>query len=197
MDIYKVLKKQKKSYIRFMLFMGFIFLLLPAIVYITKRFNAFFITYLVIVEILILAVMISRYYDEYLKYEDDDDKLIISIAGGKIKYRIFRDKIAIVHTIANDRYFDIMIITKSKVRNKKLRILTPKILNKYPSVEKQYRKVKMPDEGEYYYFIIRRGGAKKYLLLEYLFTNCLDAIFTDEAIKNIKEYRKSNKVKHL
>ena len=195
MDIYKVLKKQRKSYKRFMLFMGFIFLLLPVVLWISKRFDLFFIIYICIIEIFIFMAVLIIYNEEYLKFHVNEDKLTVAIAGGRIKYRILCSKVAIIHTIPEEKNFDILIITKSKFRNKRLRIVTKKVLDKFKDVEHYYNKVKMPNEGEYYYFLVRRGGAKKYLLLDTLFKYCMNAVYTENSIQHIKEYRKSNKSK--
>lgn len=194
MDINKVLKKQRKSYIRFMLSMGFIFLLLPMVLWLTKQINTFFLGYLAVNEVLILSLMIMRYNEEYLKSEIISDKIAISILGGRVKYKIAYSKVALVHTIPHDKNFDILIITKSNFRNKRMRVVTKKTLEKYPDIDKHYRKIKMPESGSYYYFIVRRGGAKKYLLLDLLYKYSVSAIFTENAVNNIKEYRNLNMV---
>ncbi len=61
MDIDKVLKKQRKSYKRFMLSMGFIFIILPIVLLIAKQINIFFIIYLCVIESLILFSVLMRY----------------------------------------------------------------------------------------------------------------------------------------
>lgn len=193
MDIDKVLKKQRKSYRRFMLSMGFVFLLLPIVMLIAKQFNIFFIGYLCVVEGLILISVLIKYNEEYLKFAVNESKICIAILGGRIKYKISYNKVAVIHTIPQERYFDILIIAKSKFRNKKMRVVTQKVLEKFPGVERHYVKVKMPTDGDYYYFVIRRGGIKKYILLDLLFKYCVGAIFTENSIEYIKEYRKSNK----
>ena len=187
MDIYKVLKKQKKSYTRFMLSMGFIFLLLPLVLYITRRFDLFFIIYLCVIEALI------RYNEDYLKFEVDHDKLMVSICGGRIKYRILSSKVVIVHTIPEEQNFNIILVTKSQFRNKRIKVITQRVIDKYKGLEEYYKKINKPDDGYYYYFIIKKGGAKKYLLLDVLYKYCLDALFTENAVENIKQFRNSNK----
>lgn len=194
MDIDKVLKKQKKSYKRFMLSMGFIFIVLPTVLFITRQINIFFIIYLGIVEGLIFFSVVIRYNEEYLKFEVYEDKMVIAILGGRIKYKIHCNKVVIIHTIPQEKYFDILIITKSKFRNKRLRIVTNKVLDRFPDIGKHYTKVKMPNDGDYYYFVVKRGGIKKYMLLDLIFKYCVSAVFTENAIMHIKEYRKQNKI---
>lgn len=193
MDIYKVLKKQKKSYTRFMLSMGFIFLLLPLVLYITRRFDLFFIIYLCVIEALIFISVIIRYNEDYLKFEVDHDKLMVSICGGRIKYRILSSKVVIVHTIPEEQNFNIILVTKSQFRNKRIKVITQRVIDKYKGLEEYYKKINKPDDGYYYYFIIKKGGAKKYLLLDVLYKYCLDALFTENAVENIKQFRNSNK----
>lgn len=195
MDIYKVLKKQRKSYKRFMLSMGFIFLLLPLVLYITRRFDLFFIIYLCVIEALIFMAVIIRYNEDYLKYEIDHDKLMVSLAGGRIKYRILSGKVVIVHTIPEENYFNIVLVTKSQFRNKRIKVITKRVIDKYKGLEEYYKKINKPNDGYYYYFVIRKGGAKKYLLLDVLYKYCLNALFTENAVEYIKEYRNSNKNK--
>ncbi|WP_242946917.1 hypothetical protein [Clostridium haemolyticum] len=71
MKINKAIRKQKKSYKRFMLTMSFIFLLLPSVLYFSHEFYTFIIAYLVFIEVLIIIVMFIRLDKEYLKYKID------------------------------------------------------------------------------------------------------------------------------
>ncbi len=190
MDINKALKKQKKSYKRFMLSMGFIFILLPMVLFYSKKFNIFFIIYLLVTEFLIFQAMLIRYNENYLEFEQRDDRLFIETGILKIKYNIIIDKIAIVHAIPSDKYFNIMIITKSKFRNKRIYQIGPKFLRKQRTVAKYYSRVRFLEEDHIFYFIIRKGGIKKYILLEYLYKRCVNTVFTDSAVEIIKECRR-------
>ena len=196
MDIDKVLRKQKKSYKRFMLSMGFIFLLLPIVMYISERFNIFFIIYLMLIEALILFSMLIRYNEEHLNYYLEGNKLTIVTSGAKIRYNILTDKVTIVHAIAEEKYFNIMIVTKSKFRNKRLQHVDFKVLEKYSELDRVYNRIKMPDEGPYFYFIIKKGGIKKYLLLNLLYKYCVGATFTEAAVEKIKESIKHKEVRN-
>ncbi|EQB89310.1 hypothetical protein J2Z44_000874 [Clostridium punense] len=189
MDIDKVLRKQKKSYKRFMLSMGFIFVLLPIVLQLSGNFNMFFIFYLVLIETLIIFSMVIRHNEEYLVYKLEGTRLTIIVGARKRRYNISTEKVAIVHTIKNEKIFDLMIVTKSRFRNKRLGHLDFRVLEKYPEVEKVYNKVKMPEEGPYFFFIIRKGGMRKYLLLNLLYKYSSNAIFTESAVERIKETR--------
>lgn len=197
MDIDKVLRKQRKSYKRFMLSMGFIFVLLPIALYISRVFNIFFILYLMVVETLVLFSMLIRYNEEYLSYNINGTKLHIVTGATKIKYSISSEKVAIVHVLPNEKYFDLMIVTKSRFRNKRLHHLDFRVLERYPEVEKIYNKLKMPEEGPYYFFYVRKGGIKKYLLLNFLYKHCVSATFSESSVEKIKEVIKFKDKPHL
>lgn len=143
MDINKALKKQKKSYKRFMLSMSFIFILLPAVLFYFKKFNIFFIIYLLVTEFLIFQAMLVRYNEDYLEFEQKEDRLLIETGILKIKYNLIIDKIAIVHAIPSDKSFNIMIITKSKFRNKRIYQISPKFLRRHRTVAKYYNRVRL------------------------------------------------------
>ena len=40
-----------------------------------------------------------------------------------------------------------------------------------------------------YFYTVRTGGYKKYLLLEYLYKNCIHSIVSSSAIEEIKQCR--------
>ncbi|GAA0125895.1 hypothetical protein UT300019_17970 [Clostridium sp. CTA-19] len=189
MDIYKVLKKQKKSYKRFVLFMGFIFILLPAVLIYSKMLSAFFIGYLIILEILIFQLILIRYNEEHLHFKQVNKKIVIEVGVLRRKYTISTDKVAIIHTVKSVKSFEILIITKSRFRNKRLKHVDFRFLDKQKTISKYYNRVKLESDDPYFYFVIRKGGVKKYLLLDFLYRTCVGAAFTDEAIEKIKEYR--------
>lgn len=190
MNINKAIRKQKKSYKRFMLTMSFIFLLLPAILYFTHIFSAFFISYLVFIEFLIILVMFIKADKERLKFKIDTKmKIINGLWGGK--YVVPCDKVKMVHTYKEGKDLRIMVILRSKFRNPKIRIVGPQFIKKNKWIKKYYEELKSEDiYNQCYYFIIYKGGYTKYPLLDAIYRNCVQAYFTDDCIKRIKEYRK-------
>lgn len=129
MNINKAIRKQKKSYKRFMLTMSFIFLLLPAILYFTHIFSAFFISYLVFIEFLIILVMFIKADKERLKFKIDTKmKIINGLWGGK--YVVPCDKVKMVHTYKEGKDLRIIVILRSKFRNPKIRIVGPQFIKK-------------------------------------------------------------------
>jgi len=198
MNINKAIRKQKKTYKRFVLSMCFIFVLLPIILMGSKIINAFFVIYLVCIEIMIFIVVILRFNEEYIDFKLDGYKISIWCGITKVKFIIICKKVALVHVEGHGRDSAIVVITKSRFRNKKIYPVDIDFLKKYPYVAQMYKKIKilMPEEN-YFYFIINHGGFKKYILLDDLYKSCVDSVFSDDAIEQIKEYREYGINPHL
>ena len=190
MNINKAIRKQKKTYKGFMLSMCFIFVLLPIMLIASKIINIFLVIYLVCNELLIAIVMILRFNEEYIDFKLEGYKISIWCGIAKVKFIIICKKVAFVHTQDQGRNLEIIIITKSKFRNKKIHPIDINFLKKYPYVAQMYNKIKIENPEEtYFYFIIKHGGFRKYILLDDLYKSCVGAIFSDDAIEKIKEYR--------
>ena len=191
MNIDKAIRKQRKSYKIFMLTMSFIFLILPTVLFLTELHkNLFFLFYMVIIELLVAMSMFIRANQESLEFECINNKLKISVGLIRKNYIIFCDKIALVHTEDKEEDFSIIIVTTLKFRNKKIRLINKEFLKRYPYLGNEYLKVKKKKpENTFYYIVIKKGGLKKYLLLNTIYKNSVKAIFTDEAIENIKKSR--------
>lgn len=190
MNINKAIRKQKKTYKRFMLSMCFIFVLLPIILIVSKIINIFFVIYLVCIEIMIAFVILLRVNEEFMDFKLDGYKISIRCGIAKVKFIIICNKVALVHTINQGRDLELIIITKSRFRNKKINPIDIKFLQKYPCIAEKYNKIKISDpEQTYFYFTINNGGFRKYNLLDDIYKSCVAAIFTDDVIEKIKEYR--------
>lgn len=188
MNINKAIRKQKKSIKGFMLSMSFIFILLPTIVYISKAFSTFLLIYLSVIEILIITVILIKLDKETLKFEYGS-RLKVHNGIFRDRYSIDCDKVEVVHTIKEGRELEIIIILKSRLRNKRIKRVDSKFLksnnwtNKYCNIKDE------KFSTEYYYIILNKGGYVKYKLLDILYRYCTKAHFTEDSIKNIKEYR--------
>ena len=190
MNINKAIRKQRKTYKRFMLSMCFIFVLLPIILIISKIINIFFIIYLICIEIMITLVLLLRFNEEFMEFKLYGYKISIWCGIAKMKFILICNKVAVVHTINRGVDLQIIIITKSRFRNKSINPIDIKFLQKYPYVAQMYNKIKVLDpEQEYFYITIRNGGFRKYNLLDDIYKSCVGAVFSDEAIEKIKEYR--------
>ncbi|WP_055669382.1 hypothetical protein [Desnuesiella massiliensis] len=187
MDINKAIRKQKKSYKIFMLSMSFIFLILPLALFITGYTNLFFLSYLIFIEIMILISIVARINWEKLQFQCQNNKLKIKVGSFGKQYILFCDKIVLVHTEKKNEDMEIIIVTSLKFRNKKIKPVGLDFHKSYPYAAQLYTKIKKSNpEGEYYYITIKKGGYFKYSLLDLIYKNSAKAIFTEEAIQNIK-----------
>ncbi|MBX4260751.1 hypothetical protein KTC96_21575 [Clostridium estertheticum] len=190
MSINKAIRKQKKTYKRFMLSMCFIFILLPIVLMISNIISMFFIIYLICIEVMITFVLLLRINEEYIDFKQNGYKFNIWCGIRRIKFIIICKKVDLVHTEGHGRNLKIIIITKSGFRNKRIRPVDINFFMKYSYVAKMYIEIKTKNlEKTYYYFVINNGGFRKYSLLNELYKTCGQAIFSDDAIENIKEYR--------
>ncbi|MPQ30005.1 hypothetical protein E4V42_00910 [Clostridium estertheticum] len=190
MNINKAIRKQKKTYKRFMLSMCFIFVLLPIALMISNIMSMFFIIYLICIEIMITFVLLLRINEEYIDFKQNGYKISIWCGITRVKFIIICKKVDLVHTEGHGRNLKIIIITKSGFRNKRIRPVDINFFMKYPYVAKMYIEIKTQNlEKTYYYLVINNGGFRKYSLLNDLYKTCNQAVFSDDAIENIKEYR--------
>jgi hypothetical protein len=190
MELNKAIRKQKKSYKRFMLTMSFIFFILPFILIATKQVKLFFISYLGIIEALILVSILFRTSIQSLSYEVDIDRLKIKQGILGTTYSLSCKKLALVHTEEKEDGMDLIIIATSKQRSKKNNLVDKEFLMKHAVLSHEYNKIKRScPEYEYYYFIIKKGGFVKYKLLLDMYKYCVSAKFTEGAIENIKEWK--------
>ncbi|MDF2884292.1 MAG: hypothetical protein K0R54_4859 [Clostridiaceae bacterium] len=192
MNINKAIRKQKKSYKRFMLSMCFIFLLLPVFLFLFKSFKIFYIVYLIIIETLILTAMLIRSNNETLKFEYNNYRLKINQGRIRQELNIVCEKVVYVHTekIDNGEDFNIYLICSSKFRSKRLFPISLNFLKDHPYISYYYSKIKKQyPEKQYYYTAIKRGGLIKYILLDVIYKSCVYAEYSEDAIEKIKRYR--------
>lgn len=194
MDIYKAFEKQKKSYRRFIILMTVLFFTLPLIAYLTGKTQAFFIGYLIFIEILILAAVIIAKDKGSLTFDVNNNKIMLKIGLLKRKYNILCHKVVCVHSEKEYEDLQIIVLTNQKFRNKFFKPITENFLKKYPLAAHEYIRIKrIAPEYDYYYFVVKKGGFLKYELLELLYKNCVNAVFTESSISNLKKIRWENK----
>jgi len=198
MNINKAIRKQKKTYKRFVLSMCFIFVLLPIVLKLSNVINLFFLIYLVCIEFMIFLVLLLRFNEEHIDFKLEGYKISIWSGIVKDKVVIMCNKVNLVHTNGQGKNLEIVIIMKSKFRSKQIHPVDLNFLKKYPYVAQMYTKIKIQNlEETYFYFIINHGGFRKYILLDHLYKSCERAIFSDDAIEKIKEYRDYSINPHL
>ena len=187
MDIYTAIKKERFNLKVFFITMFVISIILPIAVILTNLTTIFYLSYLGVIEFLIVISIIIRLNYYKVIYRCSNNKLIFKIGIFTKENLIICDKVALVHTNKSDYDLEIVIITSVKFKNRSLREIDKNFFRRYPQVESEYNYIKKlnPDK-EYYFQVIKRGGLKKYLLLDIIYKNCVKAIYTEESIQNIK-----------
>lgn len=188
MFIDKALKKQKASYKRFNIFMIFIFILLPLVVFGLGMNKVIVINlFLAVLEIAIIICLIVMLDRVALSYTCENNLLRLKLGIFKGFKRISCDKIKLIHTENKNGDMDIVLVTTTRIGNRQLRLVGRSFLNKYPMAAKEYRKLKKlnPDKN-YFYLVIKNGGYKKYIMLDDIYRNSVTAVFTEDTIENIK-----------
>ncbi len=201
MNIDKAIRKQKKSYKRFMLSMCFIFFALPAILIIYKKFYIFYIIYLIIIELLTLLAIFIRINKESLDFRYDEYKLRIDLGLTHKRINIVCDKVVLVHVediISEDSArkitdFKIILLSTSRFRSERMLPISMNFLKNHSYVAYEYDRIKnLNPEYDYYYTIIKRGSLNKYPLLDLIYKSCVNAEFTSESVEKIKFYRENS-----
>lgn len=187
MDIFKALKKEKKSIKRFYIYMIILAIFLPTTLWLTGITTKFYIIYVLVLELLIiLAVLKKRDYTK-IDYMYKNNRLKFKSGLFSQTNTILCDTIFIVHTDGMEDYMKIILVSNTKLRNKRMRPISKGFLKKYPEVAKLYKKLRKLEPDEKYYFqIVRKGGLRKYLFLDEVFKYCVKADYTEECIQNIK-----------
>lgn len=187
MDINKAIKKQKKSYKRFVLFHSFVFFILPLIMVISGKVTLFILSYLLLIELVILFSLTIRINKEAFKYEYKDNKLKVKTGLFKNWYYLNCDKVSMIHTEEYEGDIQIIIITKSKFRSRYIKPLDIEFLQKHAYVSHVYNRMKvMNPETIFYYTIVKNGGFLKYRLLLDMYKGCVGAFHSEATIKDIK-----------
>ncbi|HEY5561831.1 MAG TPA: hypothetical protein VIK72_08790 [Clostridiaceae bacterium] len=196
MDISKAIKKQNNSLWNFLIFMSFVFFILPVTLYESNKSNIFFLMFLGILEVLVILVVVTRLHQELLIFSYQKYKLKLKMGLFSEYTTIFCDKVVVVHTEVVHNDFEIVILTSSRFHGRKLKLVDLSFIERYKALSEHCLKVKSLGKEEYYY-IIKKGGYTKYELLFTIYTSCVSATFTNEAIERIKSYKsfKGNKLK--
>lgn len=193
MYIDKALKRQSRFKKIFYITMILLSILLPTILYLSNIRSNFIYSYLLLLEVLIFLSIIRK-IDFY--------RLIFLCSNNRLKFKsglfskegvLSCDKVAIVHTNNTRESMEIIIVTTTRLRNKSVKPITKAFLQRYPEVNHEYLKLKRMNLEENFYFqVVKKGALNKYILLEVIYKNCVKAIYTTEAIDNIKIARRQN-----
>jgi hypothetical protein len=187
MDIYKAVKREKLHLKVFLITMFTISVTLPLTLILTGLTTIFYISYVIIIEFLIVAATITKMNFYSVKYRYLNNKLIFKVGICVKENLIICDKVVLVHTNKSDYDLEIVLITSMIFKNKGLRPVDKNFLKRYPQILKEYNDIKqLNPKKDYYFQVIKRGGLRKYLLLDLIYKNCVKAVYTDESIQNIK-----------
>ncbi|WP_297712404.1 hypothetical protein [Clostridium sp.] len=195
MKIEKAIKKQNRYNKLFIIFMFFLAIFLPIITYLAyiRTFNM--LAFLLLIEILIFIAIIRKVNDCTLNF---------ICANNKLKFRdglfssytyIQCDRMAIVHTNKNNEDMEIIIVTRGKVKNQKMKLINKEFMKKYEEAALEYRRIKRINQDVAFYFkVIKYGELKKYILLDNIYRNCVNATYTASAIDSIKIARSQKEI---
>lgn len=187
MYISKAIKRHKKYFKIFNFLMIFIAILLPLIVMFTEVKKIFFLSYLGVIEILIVMALSYRVNMEKLEFNYSNNKLKYKFGILSKERFILCDKVQLVHTEKFRDDIEIILLTTMNFKNKSCKKVTESFLKRYPMVNEQYLKIKkINPENDFYFLIIRKGALLKYSLLDIIFKNCVGANYTVNAIDDIK-----------
>ncbi len=199
MNINKAIRKQIKSYKRFVLIMCFVFFVLPVFPFIYNKATPFYLGFLAVIEAMIVAsvvICLGRLRIKFAYERKGRIKVKYGLAAETIN--IYCSKVMYVDIevlepqINRFEDFKIIVLTNSRFKSKKLKKVGYDFMKKYTLTAYQYNKLKVRNpEDEYYYFIIGSGGLKKYELLSTIYSTCVHAGFSEAAIEKIKLYRDS------
>lgn len=195
MKIEKALKKQKRYNKLFIIFMFFLSIFLPIITYLAYIRTFTMLAFLLLIEILIFIAIIKKFNDCTLKFIFVNNKL--KFRGGLFSsYTYIQcDRIAIVHTNKNNEDIEIIIVTRGKVKNQKMKLINKEFMKKYEEAAVEYRRLKRINQDVGFYFkVIKCGELKKYIFLENVYKNCVNATYTASAIDSIKIARSQKEI---
>ncbi|MCQ2969639.1 MAG: hypothetical protein MJ191_05945 [Clostridium sp.] len=187
MEINRALKRIRKKENIFFIIMGVLSVLIPTLAYLANLKNIFIYAYIAVIEFLILIAILAKINTCTLRFKYYNNRFNIRQGLLLRENIIICDKVAIVHTNKEREDIEIIIVTSTKLRNKRARPIVSGFLKKYPEVEHEYNRLKKMNEGQKYYFqIIRSGSLRKYIFLENIYTTCVKSSYTPAAIESIK-----------
>ena len=187
MKIEKALKKQRMYNKLFIVFMFFLEIFLPIITYLAYVNTFTIVAFLILIELLIFIAIIRKANSCTLKFVCANNKLKFSTGLFSSYAYIQCDRVAIVHTNKEREEMEIIIVTRGKIKNQKMKPINKEFVKKYEEAAVEYKRLKTINKDMVYYFkIIKNGELKKYILLDNIYRNCVNATYTTSAIDNIK-----------
>lgn len=187
MKIDKALKRQRRYNKIFFITMIFLAIFLPMITYLAYIKSLFILVFLTLIEILIFIAIISKINNCTLKFTCMNNKLKFKNGMFSSYSFIQCDKVAVVHTNKVNEEMEIIIVTTLKSKNKKMKPITKDFMKRYKEAADEYLRLKKINADKVCYFqVIKSGELNKYILLDNIYRNCVNASYTSSAIDNIK-----------
>ena len=175
----KILHEEKYSF--------FLAIFLPIITYLAYVNTFTIVAFLILIELLIFIAIIRKANSCTLKFVCANNKLKFSTGLFSSYAYIQCDRVAIVHTNKEREEMEIIIVTRGKIKNQKMKPINKEFVKKYEEAAVEYKRLKTINKDMVYYFkIIKNGELKKYILLDNIYRNCVNATYTTSAIDNIK-----------
>lgn len=191
MRISKAIQKQKNSLIGFLFFMGFIFVALPLVLFAYRALSFVNCIYLAIIEVLVLIECFIRIDKYNLTFEYDCEKIRIKHGLLKREFTLLSDKILYVDTSGFGKDMKVILLLKSRFRNRRIKEVSSVYLRKHSSLVNKYNEIKDKyPRKRIYYLELYKGGYIKYELIDMLYRCCHNTEFSDKTIDYIKDYRK-------
>lgn len=187
MKIDKALKRQKTYNKMFFIFMTFLAIFLPLLTYLSYVNSLIIILFLIVIEFLIFIAVLVKINNCNINFMCMNNKLKIK-NGPFSSYNLIQcDKVIIVHTNKSNDEMEIILVTNLKSKNKQSKPITKDFINRYKEAADEYLRIKkINNETIYYFQVIKSGELNKYILLDTIYRNCVNATYTASAIDNIK-----------
>lgn len=197
LNIDKAQKKERKGNNIFYIIMIFIGIILPIAMFATSQTHIYYIFLLIFIEFLISLAILININKYSLKYRLCDKRFKIKQGLFLDPVMILCDSVSLVHTVNKDNEPYIIIVTNKKVRNKYMKVITEKFLKSHNQLNKKYKYLEsLNPDIVYYRYIIRFGGTKKYIILNDIYSNCVNSLYTDNAIEDIKIARGNKEIEY-
>lgn len=191
----KALKKQNRQKKKIFIVMYFLAVFLPVITYLAYIDSIFIWGFLGIIEIFIIYEILSMINNHKLEFELSNNHLRIKSGIFSSKSLIYCDKVVTVHTSKVLEDMEIILISITNTKNKRLRPVTKEFEKKYKEASDEINRLKKINASTvYYYQVIKRGALYKYILLDKIYKSCVNASYTDSAIDNIKIARGQSEI---
>lgn len=170
--------------------MGFIFVAFPLILFAYGALSFVNCIYLAIIEVLVVIECFIRIDKYNLTFEYDCEKIRIKHGLFKKEFTLVSDKILYVDTSRYGKDMKVVLLLRSRFRNRLIKEVSsvylrknPQLVNKYNEIKEEYPRKRI------YYLELYKGGYIKYELIDMLYRCCHNTEFSDKTIDYIKDYR--------